>query len=39
LQQIAGQHPGIHRVLMSGNVPQSKLAQLMGKADVILPKP
>ena len=41
LRQIAGTHPGVHRVLMSGRVShgQLKLAEIMGKADVILPKP
>lgn len=41
LQQIASLHPGAHRILMSGKVShdQLKLAQIMGKADVILPKP
>jgi CheY-like chemotaxis protein len=41
LRQIANLHPGVHRVLMSGRVSrdQLKLAQIMGKADVILPKP
>jgi CheY-like chemotaxis protein len=41
LREIAGLHPGVHRVLMSGRVTrdQLKLAQIMGKADVILPKP
>jgi DNA-binding NarL/FixJ family response regulator len=41
LREIAGLHPGVHRVLMSGRVArdQLKLAQIMGKADVILPKP
>ena len=41
LREIAGLHPGVHRVLMSGRIArdQLKLAQIMGKADVILPKP
>ncbi len=41
LREVAGLHPGVHRVLMSGRVShdQLKLAQVMGKADVILPKP
>jgi CheY-like chemotaxis protein len=39
LREVAGLHPGVHRVLMSGSVSQSKLAQIMGKADGILPKP
>ena len=41
LRQIATIHPGVHRVLMSGRVShdQLKLAKVMGKADVILPKP
>jgi CheY-like chemotaxis protein len=41
LQQAASLHPGVHRILMSGRVShdQLKLAQIMGKADVILPKP
>jgi CheY-like chemotaxis protein len=39
LREVAALHPGVHRVLMSGSVSQSKLAQIMGKADVILPKP
>jgi CheY-like chemotaxis protein len=41
LKMIAATHPGVHRVLMSGRVShdQLKLAKVMGKADVILPKP
>src|SRR6266542_2582138 len=41
LGRVAGCHPGVHRVLMSSRVApdQLKLAQVMGKADVILPKP
>jgi CheY-like chemotaxis protein len=41
LRQVAGLHPGVHRVLMSGRIAhdQLRLAQIMGKADVILPKP
>jgi CheY-like chemotaxis protein len=41
LKTISATHPGVHRVLMSGRVShdQLKLAQVMGKADVILPKP
>ncbi|HEX9294705.1 MAG TPA: response regulator [Polyangiaceae bacterium] len=41
LGQVAGYHPGVHRVLMSSRVApdQLKLAKVMGKADVILPKP
>jgi DNA-binding NtrC family response regulator len=41
LRQVAGFHPGVHRVLMSGDVSrdQLQLAEVMGKADVILPKP
>ena len=41
LKTISTSHPGVHRVLMSGRVShdQLKLAKVMGKADVILPKP
>jgi CheY-like chemotaxis protein len=41
LKTIAASHPGVHRVLMSGRVShdQLKLAKVMGRADVILPKP
>ncbi len=41
LQEVSSLHPGVHRVLMSGRVShdQLKLAQVMGRADVILPKP
>jgi CheY-like chemotaxis protein len=41
LKTISDTHPGVHRVLMSGRVShdQLKLAKVMGKADVILPKP
>jgi CheY-like chemotaxis protein len=41
LRQVAATHPGVHRVLMSGRTShdQLKLAQVMGRADVILPKP
>jgi len=41
LQEVSSLHPGVHRVLMSGRVSreQLKLAEVMGRADVILPKP